>query len=125
MQAKAQKQDNTTVRLHGNHSDSNNLTGPTSMSSNHGRELLLARTEDGDIYQTEARAEKNQRPSLKSSWLQHDLSYLKRSYHKHIVKHDVVIADKNLYTMNEYSRSTEQANRGERDRKLTQTLKRF
>jgi hypothetical protein len=26
-------------------------------SSNHGRELLLARTEDGDIYQTEARAE--------------------------------------------------------------------
>lgn len=31
----------------------------------------------------------------------------KRSYHKHIVKHDVVIADKNLYTMNEYFRSTE------------------
>jgi hypothetical protein len=68
MQAKAQKQENTTVRLHGNHSDSNNLTGPTSKSSSHGRELLLAPTEDGDIYETEARAEKNQRPSLKSTW---------------------------------------------------------
>jgi hypothetical protein len=65
MQANAQKQENTTVRLHGNHSNSNNLA--TSASGNHGRELLLARTEDGDIYQTEARTEKNQRPSLRST----------------------------------------------------------